>query len=390
MKSLICGLSALLLSATVLSAKEDPSADWTTKFADRPVGVINQSNNQRMSLKEVRVDKLVTGAAEIPMERVVKDYKFQYVPTPVYNRYRTLCSDRKYEEAVEAFRPEAYAMVKFMVLERRNIDIHDYVKDYVRTLILADYPSEAGRFLTLLPLDRLDDTFGEYSVAVARKLLKVKRPEEANKILSAYHYSSENPGQIRRVLEFASELRIAGQYEDAAWIYQKIAGLPGLKEATPASLWYAYCKITVGQVESADSVLRRMTLASVPAEYAGLYHLVLGNRALKLGKQEAAIDELAQSVVGNRLTDDWAPNALYLTAECYSAMGYEDTAKSVYRQVAIFYPKTIFGQQAAAKGGIEAPVLPDAPAESPEPGEGELAPVPDPTPEPTPEPAPES
>ncbi|MEK9984377.1 MAG: hypothetical protein VW879_06520, partial [Opitutae bacterium] len=72
-----------------------------------------------------------------------------------------------------------------------------------------------------------------------------------------------------------------------------------------------------------------------------LWRLIEALLAFKDPQQtlENAMDKVSEAVVFSRIGYSWVPEILALSAQCYEKKGMPDTARNVFRELKVFFPK---------------------------------------------------
>jgi len=358
MKRFIAIASFLVASATAALAQ-----DYFRQYGNNPVPVKNlsQGQNSQEVLTLVGLDRgdLVLrfpnrpGEVGLPLDTEGLSLQVQF-PNEVPQAYGQI-EGGEYKEAITTLRPIVYPLMKYFEIPPENMNVHEVIERYIFALISdKGHEEEVAELIRRIPLDTAPPVFSLHALRFVTQLVEQGEQQQAiallNRIPMGADNEANNEAMLKLVMQFADDLREDGALDEALFLYDRLQQVEGTEQAVLATLWSAYCNVT----------MERYQLASIFVDEAGnftpedkpysLAQLVRGKIKLERLDYRAAMEEVAQGVVAVDVSYNWAPELIYTTGLCYENLDFPDTAREVYNEIVLFYPESKWAQ--AAEEGL--------------------------------------
>lgn len=338
-----------LLAALALSPLAGQAQDFR-QYEDRPVTVIDRSTggNQSVMLSGIEGNDLVFMMGGGQVLRPIDDPNLQlFFPTPEQTRRAdAFLRTGRPEEALNLIRPVASPLLKYMRIPNERFNIHEEVRIYYEAAVRAGAEQEALYISRQLPLAQLDPIFTGITFQLAGQIASAGRPKDAMAIMERLPINENNPDLLPLVLNFAEQLREENLIAEALFLYQRLQAIQGSEVERIATIWNAYCNLRLGNKTIAKVIIE--SVEGIPSDDPAfsLYLMVNGRILLEEEQYVKALTNLSQGVVYGQLSDGWMPELLFNTGVCYAALDQPGTAREVFRELEIFYPKTNWAQKA--------------------------------------------
>ena len=191
------------------------------------------------------------------------------------------------------------------------------------------------------------------------------------------------------VMKHADLLRYANKLDEAAVLYNKLRMLPEFPQAAQSMMWAAYCLAAQGKTDEATKILATITPFNRDHELFGVERLIHARLHLAKKDYRSTLDEVAQVIAFSRMESDSFPESLFISAECYEALGgnaqatpesknqtaaanatdYNKVAQSIYQEIVKNFTNTPWAKKSQLKvSAISPTTLPakPSPASTPE------------------------
>ena len=339
-----------VLFASYLQGEE--RVDYFKQFGKNPVrvrivtGIPRDVELLGIAEKELELKPLDSTEARItiPLDHI-DEFQLRYLYPPDFDKAKELVEKGKFDEAVTLLRPLVYPLVPYMPLPNENLNIHGLVKMFLQTLIFADELIEASGIVLKLPLEKLDEDFFSSAFILAEKLIERENSMEALRLLGRVPFSEDHTEIFPQIMAFADKLRTKEQYEEALFLYKRVQNVPDNPLKNIAGLWTAYCNVRLERIETA-----RLFLDLIPdierdvAEFS-LYQLILARINLMNDSYADALEAVSQGLVYSRISYSWAPEMLYVNAQCNEALERYAVARSIYNEIKLFFPDNYWSER---------------------------------------------
>ncbi|MBT6463927.1 MAG: hypothetical protein HOK49_15520 [Opitutae bacterium] len=277
-----------------------------------------------------------------------------------------------FDQGLLYLRPIVYPVIKLASIPKyfgnhRISKFQDLIEELLDALIQAGsaeatpenykvaYAQEAFTILYILPLIELENkNFIRKALDVVGMLARTGSPDDmkrARVLLSIIPFEKTDENMVNSFFSAAGDFRSAGNFQDALSIYQQFLNLPESPYYREACLWSAFCKASSDppQFGAAQLFLEQFRITykddgGSPSRDDSIYSLWRLIEALLAYKDpqaslEDAMDKVSEAVVYSRIGYSWVPEILALSAKCYKEKKKTDTAKEVYRELKVFFPK---------------------------------------------------
>ena len=302
-----------------------------------------------------------------------RQFKVAYaIDSPSFQKAQTTVAKGDLLHGLEALRPIVYPVIKIASIPKtfgnhRISPFQDHIEYYLEVLVRAastdSIPTnyqhalaqEAFVILWVLPLIELNNkTFIRRALDVVGLLARTGNPNDIHRarlMLTIVPFDKNDDDMVNAFFKVAGDFRSAGNYQDALNIYEQFLHLPDSPYYREACLWSAFCKASPDPPGfGAAQLFLNQFLATYKAEGGtpprddsiySLWRLIEALLAYKDPEQplEDAMDKVSEAVVFCRIGYTWVPEILALSAQCYEEKGMADTAKNVYRELKVFFPK---------------------------------------------------
>jgi len=220
----------------------------------------------------------------------------------------------------------------------------------------VNFMHEAFAIIYMLPLYELDNKeFIRKALTTVALLARTGNPKDsarANYLLNLIPFDKEDEESVAAFFKVAENFRSGGNFTKALEIYEQFFPLTESPFYREACLWSAFCRASSTPPQfgasqlSLDKFLDTYKAAGKTepprdTKYYSLWRLVEAILAYRdpLDKLDMALDRISEAVVYSRIGYEWVPEILALSAQCYAKKGLVDTAKNVYQELKVFYPK---------------------------------------------------
>jgi len=277
-----------------------------------------------------------------------------------------------FSQGLELLRPIVYPVIKLAPIPKyfgnhRISTFQDHIEELLDVLIQAgtadatpgnykvSYAQEAFTILYILRLSQLGNkNFIRKALDVVGMLARTGNADDmkrARLLLSIIPFDKSDDDMVHAFFKAAGDFRSASNYQDALNIYQQFLHLPDSNYYREACLWSAFCKASSDPPQFGASQLFLEQFRNTykeknraPARDDSIYSLWRLIEALLAYKDpqvslEIAMDKVSEAVVYSRIGYSWVPEILALSAECYKEKKKPETAKNVYGELKIFFPK---------------------------------------------------
>lgn len=359
--------TAFIFILGVTVSLEAERVDYIAKFSTDPVLIINQtggrSGGEKLYLIAQESGELIfrydpNKPQEIIVPLDIDDLKLFYQYPKPFHVARELIADGQYEEAIVILRPMAYPLVQYIQIPADKFNGHIVIETLLSALVETDLIDETLALVRRLPITQLPPVFLEHSLRLANRMVAENRHNDALSILKKLPLSKNEQTYFPDVMKFADILREAGNVKEALSLYQRIFKVKGTEYTQMASLWSAYCFITLGRIESAKVFLSGMDDITIKSPVYSLKQLIDAKISLIDENYLAAIERVSQGVVYADFGDSWTPELLYTTAFCYENLNNIKTASEVYSEVELLYPNTSWGAKSRERLANLPPIPP--------------------------------
>lgn len=347
--------------------RKNPSDPFVKHKLHEAVSRLEVSSNH--SLKDFKyIRKSFEG-----MLQKFKQFEVAYaIDTASYQEARSTVAKGELLNGLEALRPIVYPIIKVASIPKnfgnhRISTFQDHIEYYLEVLVQSassdsippNYQQalaqEAFVILWVLPLIELDNkNFIRRSLDVVGLLARTGNSSDiqrARLMLTIIPFDKEDDDMVNAFFKVAGDFRSARNYQDALNIYEQFLHLPSSPHYREACLWSAFCKASADPPQFGAAQLFLNQFLSTYKVDGGtpprddsiysLWRLIEALLAYKDPQQtlENALDKVSEAVVFSRIGYSWVPEILALSAQCYEKKGMPDTAKNVYRELKVFFPK---------------------------------------------------
>lgn len=373
MRRFLSIISLLAAGALPLQAQ-----DYFQEYGNNPVPVLNltqgQGANETLTLVGLeRGDLLLRfpnrpGEVGLPLNTENLQLQIQF-PNTVNQAYRQI-EQGQYEEAIVTLRPMVYPVMKYFEVPPESINVHEIIERYLFALISAKgHDAEVAEILRRIPLKTAQPVFSLHALRYVTQLVEQGKQEDAIRLLNRIPMSTENEANnqamLKLVMQFADELREDGNLDEALFLYDRLQQAKGTQQATLATLWSAYCNVSMERYQLASIFVDRAGEFTAEDMPYSLAQLVRAKIQLEKLDYTAAMEQASQGVVAVDVSYNWAPELIYTTGLCYENLDFPDTAREVYNEIVLFYPENKWAKE-AENALLRLP--PPAPKAEPEPG----------------------
>lgn len=290
----------------------------------------------------------------MPLDR--PGLKLNFERPAAFDKAQDLIRAGQFDAAVETLRPIAYPLSRYMIVSNDKFNIHEVVERFVYALVESNYTAEAVEFLRRLRLDDLSPVFIDHAMLLVIKLVESGGTESAMAILQQIPVGGDQEALFRRLFVYADDLRESRAYDEALKLYERLTLLPDPEIKLRAQLWTAYCNARLGRSEVALVHVRSVGDLDRDNPLYSLLGLVTGLLEFEKGEYRKAMEHISQAVVFIDMSQSWAPELMFTSGFCYEQLGAPDTAKEVYAEVELFYPKSIWAEESRLRlEAIDAP-----------------------------------
>ena len=256
-----------------------------------------------------------------------------------YRRGRQLALDGRGGEAVLVLRRIVPAFVPYATVPESNAS--SVVRFYFRLLISQRAWADAIALFMVIDPEHAGRELAPEWAALGRGLLAERRWDELGLLLDRSWVSRPNAGEIENrvaIESLATTLRENGRWRDAAVLYQKLREGSAGGDRQHFDLMLAYLEWHQGSDLSAQAMVRVMPAPEVTGGAGALYRLLRGRLLLQEGDSRAALDVLAEALVGAGSASEWRVETTAVLAEAYRENGDEETARRIARDLARQHP----------------------------------------------------
>ncbi len=271
------------------------------------------------------------GEAMIPW-REARDLQFD-LPAD-YGEAQKLAFDGHRGEAVLLLRRIVPALVPYAAVPGSNAT--GVVRFYFRLLVRERAWPDAIALAVQLPTGEGDADFMPDIVALARALQGAGRLSEVATVMERVVASSNRHRKL--VGELAHDLRRGGHWREARGMYGKLQGAGDAIESERIRLLLAYTDWHLGSDSVALALLRTLDPPPVKTERGVLFRLLAGRTALAAGDSAAALDGLAEALVGIEVASEWRVEITAVIAQAYRAAGRDDVAELIETDLRRLHP----------------------------------------------------
>lgn len=347
-----------LFAPLFVFAAEDENADWFKEFGSKEVLV----NYSRLAGRKIALINIVNeeisfrdgpSTGSVPLKEVLtnREVSFTMDYPSTWNGFLSSIREKRYDDAIASLRPSIYPLVKFSGLPNNKLNTHELLYNYSKTLLDANYSVEAGRLFSQLPLNSLPPQFTDLALRSCEQLAVKQKPKEALATIAGFSFDGANSEDFYpKVMSVAKTLRQSDFFEEAQYVYQKIALNKKSSESLKASLWSIYTDIRLGRVEIAQAAFKNFESKVGPeSENYPLALLINARLNIARNKNQEALEFIAQAVNRCGLRDEWTPEIFYTAGECYETTSKLGVARAIYAQTDLFYPGHPYGRKSKVK-----------------------------------------
>ena len=279
------------------------------------------------------------GAAGEALIPLAEARGMRFVLSDDYRRGRQLALDGRGGEAVLVLRRLAPAFVPYASIPESNASA--VVRFYFRLLVKERAWADAIALAMAIDPEYAGRELAEEWTTLGRGLQAERRWDELGLLLDRSWVSRPDAGEIENRLavdSLATTLREEGRWRDAAVLYQK------LREGTVGSdrqqfdLLLAYLDWHQGSDLGAQAMVRVMSAPEASSSVGALYRLLQGRLLLQTGDARAALDVLAEALVGAGSTSEWRVEITAVLADAYREHGDEETARRIATDLQTQHP----------------------------------------------------
>ena len=313
------------------------------------------------------------GAFEQELNRFRRLNIMHAVDNDAMQSAKSLIFQGDYIRGLHQLRPIVYPLVKLAPIpkyfDRTRISTFQDDVEYLLGALLegaqsdsvpenyqTNFMHEAFAIIYMLPLYELDNKeFIRKALTTVALLAKTGNPNDsarANYLLNLIPFDKEDEESVAAFFKVAENFRSGGNFTKALEIYEQFFPLTDSPYYREACLWSAFCRASSTPPQfgasqlSLDKFLATYKAAGKPepprdTKYYSLWRLVEAILAYRdpLDKLDIALDRVSEAVVYSRIGYEWVPEILALSAQCYAKKGLTETAKNVYMELKVFYPK---------------------------------------------------
>lgn len=302
-----------------------------------------------------------------------KQFEVTYaIDSNSYQNARALIEQGEFLHGLEALRPIVYPVIKVASIPKnfgnhRISSFQNHIEYYLDALVQASssenipanyqnaLAQEAFVILYVLPLIQLNNkTFIRSALDVVGLLARTGNQSDiqrARLMLTIVPFDKDDEDMVNAFFKVAGDFRSARNYQDALNIYEQFLHLKDSPHYREACLWSAFCKASADPPQfGAAQLFLGEFLSTYRAEGGqpprddsiySLWRLIEALLAFKDPQQglDSALDKVSEAVVFSRIGYTWVPEILALSAQCYEEKGMVETAKNVYQELKVFFPK---------------------------------------------------
>ncbi|WOO41603.1 hypothetical protein [Rubellicoccus peritrichatus] len=346
--SLVCTLILVFLS----SAYGQDGTDYFKQYGNKPIPVTNRTGGADTKLFLVGEDRgdlifryNMNDNREIGVPLDTEGLLLYYMAPKKLLEAMQAIDLEDFEVAVQGMRSGIYPLIPYLEIPQNRFNIHPYVERFAYALINSEgNDDETVAFFQRIPLTKLSPVFSTYAIQLVERLVEQKKNREAMALLDKLPLTGEG-SILPRILYFANSLRKDGNIEEALFLYQRIQQVKGTPEAEKSVLWIAYCNVELDRLESARLFLEQAGDIKPGETGYSLKQLIQGKILLIEEQPIAAMAQISRGVVYTDVGSDWAPEITYTAGYCYEILEKPDTAREIYGEVLLFYPKTMWGEK---------------------------------------------
>lgn len=370
MRNLFIVCTLIVVSLSTVWGQE--GTDFFKQYANEPVPVTNRTGGADTNLYLVGEDRgdLIfrykpRGNREIGVPLDTDGLLLFYRAPKQLLEAMQVIDLGDFNVAVQGMRKGIYPLTAYMEIPEDRFNIHPYVERFAYALVNSEgNEDEAVAFFRRLPLTKLSPVFSSYAMQLVEDLVEQKKNREAMSLLDKLPLKGEG-SLLPRILFFANALRKEGNIEEALFLYQRIQQVKDTPEAEKSQLWIAYCNVELNRLESARLFLDQSGDIK-PGEVGYSLKRLIQGKILLLEKQTMkAMAEISRGVVYTDVGSDWAPEITYTAGYCYELLQKPDTAREIYGEVLLFYPKTTWGEKSKTQLDALPPKADPKPATEP-------------------------
>ncbi len=256
-----------------------------------------------------------------------------------FRRARRMAEAGRAGEAVLLLRQSVPALVPFAGVPESNAG--PAVRLYLRLLVRERAWSDALAVWLALDAELAGREYAAESAALARGLQTAQRRDELRLVLDRWWIAPPLVGELesRATAEgMAAELRRDGLWTEAAMLYDKLRVGADADERRRFDLLLAYLDWHRGSDLGAQAVLRVAKAPAADTELGALHRLLAGRLARQVGNLRAALDVLAEALVGAGGAGEWRAELLAVLAATYRENGDGRAAEGIVAHLRRQFP----------------------------------------------------
>jgi tetratricopeptide (TPR) repeat protein len=262
-----------------------------------------------------------------------------------YKNAMSLFAERKFDKALELYRPFAYSLVKFIEVPTNKINAHQSIRILIDALLEVKATDELYDLYMELDIREIDSMFVDKIFDVVSALIAGKKYDKSMELIKSIPLG---PGQLEYLDNFiqaAGLLVVVEEYDKALELYERTQRFRESELYQQVLLWISYCKGKNGDETSSQYMLDKVgELKENDPDYS-LFQLIKGLAFIRKSDFKNAMDCIAQGVVSADRSAIWMPELLYQSAFCYQNLEKKDVAKSIQTEMKLFFPESVWSSK---------------------------------------------
>ncbi len=355
----------LLAGSHIMWAQQDgqqeksPSEEYFTQYSNQPLPVYYSTGNRPQTVYIVGKigDNLIIREKPNSRQEVTiplsSDFTLQFRADKRFKRALDQISRGDYNKAIPVMRPMAYTMFRYLGLPEEKSNVHEYVIEYINSLIAIDKDAERDEaFEMLRRVDYLaaPDSLKQVTLNTIGIYANLGRSDQALTLFNLLAEIDENPAQLLPYLwTIAYDMRAAGDFDRAVALYQQAIKMGEGNEKNRARIWASYCFARLGNIRNTELYLSTVKDVNETERLFSLKMLVDGYLAFSNENYAEALAKLTRGVAFSNISYEWNGELLFYSARSYEETGSVDVARQIFGEVMIMHPNTEFQKKATSK-----------------------------------------